>query len=94
MRWAVVQAHSAVLLSEPLIGGVALGRLEAVETLLDYPECDPGSPITPREINLQYDVASAHTPHSQIEIADTIDALAIRAGVAEVRGRDDGIWSR
>lgn len=80
------------LTSDPVVGGMVFGRLEAVESVTDAPACLPattmGGPALPAVSNPEC-TTTGPSPESA-SIADTIEQLRVRAGRAEVRSRDNG----
>lgn len=90
-----VSAGTYFLLSEPLAGGVLLGRREAVASLNDAPRClssaeagsEPGS-VVPAAANPDCADGAPVDPGGP-RIADTIEVLRVRNGLAHVLGREN-----
>lgn len=90
------------LTSDALTGGMVMGRLEAVDALRDAPVCQvaappapppPTGPAPPDPPPLPAILNPACTQgligHDRLSIADAIELLRVRDGLADVVGRDN-----
>lgn len=70
---------SYYITSDPLFGGLLMGRKEAVEDLLDWPECRAGSPPTvgPAGYNPNCDAPTSWSAFEPKMRTDTIEALRV-----------------